>query len=62
MSLTGCPIHWTLKLQQEVALSTTEAEYIALVLALREFIPLRQAYEQMMTSFNLHKNPAVVKS
>ena len=26
----GCPIHWVSKLQTEIALSTAEAEYIAL--------------------------------
>ena len=62
MSLGGCPIHWTSKLQQETALSTTEAEYIALAQALREFIPLRRAYEEMMSAFGFDKNPAVFKS
>jgi histone deacetylase 1/2 len=36
----GCPIIWASKLQTEIALSTTEAEYIALSTALREVIPL----------------------
>jgi histone deacetylase 1/2 len=36
----GCPIIWASKLQTEIALSTTEAEYIALSSALREVIPL----------------------
>jgi hypothetical protein len=45
MSRTGfvikhadCPIYW--KSQTEIALSTAEAEYIALSTALREVIPL----------------------
>lgn len=33
-SLGGCPIQWASKLQTEVALSTTEAEYIAIAQAL----------------------------
>ena len=35
-----CPLTWGSKLQTEMALSTTEAEYIALSTALREAIPL----------------------
>ena len=37
----GCPITWVSKLQTEVALSTTEAEYIALSHSMRELIPFR---------------------
>ncbi len=36
---TGCPITWCSKLQTEIALSTTEAEYIALSQAIQETIP-----------------------
>lgn len=36
----NCPIIWKSKLQTEIALSTTEAEYIALSTALRETIPV----------------------
>ncbi len=35
----GCPVTWSSKLQTEIALSTTEAEYIALSQAMREVIP-----------------------
>jgi hypothetical protein len=38
----NCPIHWASKLQSEIALSTTESEYIALSMATRELIPLRR--------------------
>ena len=37
----GCPIHWDSKLQTEIALSTTEVEYIALSTSARELIPIR---------------------
>ena len=40
ISYAGCPIVWNSKLQTQVALSTTEAEYIALSQALRETIPI----------------------
>jgi hypothetical protein len=38
----GCPIIWSSKLQTQIALSTTEAEYIALSQSLRDTIPLMQ--------------------
>eukprot|EP00957_Ditylum_brightwellii_P070957 5391906-Ditylum_brightwellii.AAC.1 len=36
----NCPIVWTSKLQTEIALSTTEVEYVALLQAMKEVIPL----------------------
>jgi hypothetical protein len=35
ISYAGCPIYWCSKLQTEIALSTTEAEYIALSMPMR---------------------------
>ena len=43
----GCPIGWCSKLQTEIALSTDEAEYIALSQALREVIPLMTLLEEL---------------
>jgi len=40
LQYAGCPIIWASKLQTEIALSSTEAEYIALSTAMREVIPL----------------------
>lgn len=42
ITFCGCPIHWTSKLQSEIALSSTESEYIALSMATRELLPLRR--------------------
>ncbi len=36
----GCPVIWASKLQTQVALSTTEAEYIALSQSLRDVLPI----------------------
>jgi hypothetical protein len=33
-------MHWSSKMQTEIALSTTEAEYIALSQAMREVLPI----------------------
>ena len=43
----GCPIYWKSKLQSEIALSTTEAELIALSQCLRELIPMRTILHEL---------------
>ena len=49
-----CPVFWVSKLQSEIALSTTEAEYIALSHSMRETLPLiellKEVYAAMGTS------------
>jgi len=52
----GCPLVWVSKLQTEVALSTTEAEYIALSHAMRELIPLLGILEEITPVFHLDKD------
>ena len=49
----GCPMVWVSKLQTEVALSTTEAEYIALSQAMRDLIPLLGLLEELLPILNL---------
>jgi hypothetical protein len=43
----GCPIHWASKLQSEIALSTTESEYIALSMASRELLPIHRLIAEL---------------
>jgi hypothetical protein len=43
----GCPITWASKLQTQTALSSTEAEYVALSTALREQIPLMELLKEI---------------
>jgi hypothetical protein len=43
----GCPIHWASKLQSEIALSTTEGEYIALSMGTHELLPLRHLLKEI---------------
>jgi hypothetical protein len=64
MSRTGfvikyanCLIYWKSKLQTEIALSTTKAEYIALSTALREAIPHLTVMEEINEVFPLMMNP-----
>jgi hypothetical protein len=45
----NCPVLWVSKLQTEVALSTTEAEYIALSQAMRNIIPMRALLSELTT-------------
>jgi hypothetical protein len=50
----GCPVLWVSKLQSEIALSTAEAEYIAMSQALRETIPLMNLMKETNVVFPLH--------
>ena len=46
----GCPVTWSSKLQTEIALSTTESEYIALSSMMRTLLPMRS----MLKEINKH--------
>jgi hypothetical protein len=58
----SCPVIWASKLQTEIALSTTEAEYLAISTAIREVLPLMELIQEMQkhgcelqaTTPNLH--------
>jgi hypothetical protein len=53
----GCPLVWASKLQTEIALSTTESEYISLSTALREIFPLMRLMKELQAAgFNLPCN------
>ena len=43
----GCPIIWSSKLQTEITLSTTEAEFVSLSTSLRQVIPLIALLEEL---------------
>jgi ribonuclease HI len=59
IKLNGCPIIWLSKKQSTVALSTAEAEYIAIATALQELLWINQ----YLTELNLKDNEtAVLKS
>ena len=49
----GCPIHWFSRLQSEISLSTTEAEYIALSTAARELLPMRLLLSEIALRMNI---------
>jgi hypothetical protein len=47
--LTGVPIHWSSKLQTKIALSSTEAEYIALSKCYRSLLPMRRTLKNILS-------------
>ncbi len=49
----GCPVVWVSKKQSELALSTTEAEYIALSQAMRDVIPFVELIGELKDHLNL---------
>jgi hypothetical protein len=50
----GCPILWSSKLQTEIALSTAEAEYIALSQAMRQVIPMMNLLVEINCVFDIN--------
>ena len=51
--LFGAPVLWTSRLQTEIALSTAEAEYIALSTAMRAVIPLMNMLNELQGVFGI---------
>ena len=45
----GAPLMWASKMQTQIALSTMEAEYIALSQSMRDLIPIREILKEIMT-------------
>ena len=56
ISFDGCPVLWKSKLQSLIALSTLEAEYIALSQCMRDLIPLRRVLNDIAEAFDLDIN------
>ena len=57
----GCPITWSSKLQTEIALSTTESEYIALSTSMREVIPFLNLMEEISGLFGIKREKPTFK-
>jgi hypothetical protein len=56
LTFGGCPVIWVSKLQTEIALSTTEAEYIALSQSMRDLIPMRRLLQETGTALAVDIN------
>ena len=53
LTLFGCPIIWQSKLQTEITLSSTAAEYVAFSMAMRELLPMRVLLQEIGTKLGL---------
>jgi hypothetical protein len=51
----GTPVVWSSKLQTEIALSTCEAEYIALSMVMRALLPMRELIQLLTGSLNIDR-------
>ena len=58
IQLGGAPVVWKSKLQTLVAVSTMEAEYIALSMCMRELIPLRRLLKELQVAFKFESSIA----
>ena len=59
LTYAGIPITWCSKLQSLIALSTTEAEYMALSQSMRELLPTQELLRDLSKAFQLdpHSDP-----
>ena len=53
LTLFGCPIIWQSKLQTEITLSSTAAEYVAFSMAMRELLPMRALLQEISSKMGM---------
>jgi hypothetical protein len=59
IEIANCPVMWVSKMQSTIATSTMEAEYTALSMALRAFIPLQAVAEAVAAGLNLTRKRTI---
>jgi hypothetical protein len=57
LCIADCPVVWASKLQTDIALSTMEAEYNALSMALKELLPLKRLVETVAGAVQIPVQP-----
>jgi hypothetical protein len=53
INVFGCPVLWHSKLQTEIALSTMEAEYVALSQSCKDLFPIMDLVGELSEALNL---------
>lgn len=59
IQIANCPIHWVSRLQTEIALSTMEAEYVALSTSMKDLIPIIDLVKEIFPAINKTSNEEV---
>jgi len=62
ITFAHCPIFWSSKLQTEVALSTTEAEYVAMSQAARDLIQMKDLLSEFSSATKLFVDNIITHS
>ena len=60
LTLFGCPILWSSKLQTDQTLSSTAAEYVAFSMAMREVLPMRALLQEIRSKVELKCSPTTL--
>jgi hypothetical protein len=55
LTLFGCPIIWSSKLQLEIMLSSTAAEYVAFSMAVRELLSMRALLKELSSKLKMDR-------
>ena len=61
--IAGCPVVWASKMQTEIALSTMQAEYVALSTSMRDLLPFKALMVELAMCMGMqHEDIAKIKT